>query len=159
MRTGVFGGTFNPVHNGHIRLAQTYIAALRLDRLLVIPTHLPPHKTADTLERLNCMYPADELYLIMGSDMFVTLTEWYRWKRIFELAVICVGAREPNLRPELERYRKHLEALGAQCRIVDLEPVLVSSTEVRDRVCEGREIRSLVPDAVAAYIEQNKLYL
>ena len=38
MRTGIFGGTFNPVHSGHVLLAQTYIAALSLERMLVIPT-------------------------------------------------------------------------------------------------------------------------
>ncbi|MEM1483931.1 nicotinate (nicotinamide) nucleotide adenylyltransferase [Oscillospiraceae bacterium PP1C4] len=197
MRTGVFGGTFNPVHNGHIKLAQTYLCALQLDRLLVIPTHVPPHKTnaqlidgayrlemcrlafadtpvcqvsdievnrsyksytVDTLEQLKLQSPQDELYLIMGSDMFETLTEWYRWERIIELAVICAGAREPNLREKLELHLTKLEALGARCKLVELEPVVVSSTEVRERVRSGQEIRSLVPAAVADYIAQNKLY-
>ena len=121
MRTGVFGGTFNPVHNGHIHLARTYFDALRLDRMLVIPTCLPPHKpgeqladgadrlamcrlafdglpgfeasdielrrgqksyTVDTLEQLAKEYPDDGFYLIMGSDMFLTLTGWREWRHL-----------------------------------------------------------------------------
>ena len=46
MRIGIFGGAFNPVHNGHINLAKSYIESLSLDKLLVIPTANPPHKTA-----------------------------------------------------------------------------------------------------------------
>lgn len=49
MRIGVFGGTFNPVHSGHVRLANEFKAFLSLDRILVIPTCLPPHKTSDAL--------------------------------------------------------------------------------------------------------------
>lgn len=44
MRVGIFGGTFNPVHNGHISLMKQLVAALSLDELLVIPTAMPPHK-------------------------------------------------------------------------------------------------------------------
>lgn len=49
MRIGVFGGTFNPVHNGHVRLAWEFKTLLNLDRVLVIPTCLPPHKSSGLL--------------------------------------------------------------------------------------------------------------
>ncbi len=45
MRLGVFGGAFNPVHNGHVNLARRFIEILSLDRLLVIPTANPPHRS------------------------------------------------------------------------------------------------------------------
>ena len=48
-RIGIFGGTFNPVHSGHLLLARHYLDALKLDRLLVIPTGTPPHKDAPEL--------------------------------------------------------------------------------------------------------------
>lgn len=72
MRTGVFGGTFNPVHNGHIHLARTYFDALRLDRMLVIPTCLPPHKPgeqlADGADRLAmCRLAFDGLPRLRGE--------------------------------------------------------------------------------------------
>lgn len=48
-RIGIFGGTFNPIHLGHLRLAQNYCRYLELDELLVIPTQQPPHKAAPDL--------------------------------------------------------------------------------------------------------------
>lgn len=197
MRTGIFGGTFNPVHNGHIHLARTYFDALRLDRMLVIPTHLPPHKagealaggedrlamcrrafedlpgftasdielrrgeksyTVDTLEQLAKEYPDDQFYLIMGSDMFLTLTEWRDWRRICELAVICAGARDPALCGKLAERRKMLEARGVRCELVELDPLPISSTLVRERVREKKPLGGLVPPAVAAYIDTHGLY-
>ena len=44
MRTGIFGGSFDPVHAEHVRLAESAVKSLRLDRLLVMPAHTPPHK-------------------------------------------------------------------------------------------------------------------
>ena len=45
-KIGIFGGTFNPVHNGHVLLARHYVQALGLQKLLVIPAKTPPHKLA-----------------------------------------------------------------------------------------------------------------
>ena len=47
MKTGIFGGAFNPVHTGHIRLAENYLSALKLDRIIFIPTSVAPHKSSD----------------------------------------------------------------------------------------------------------------
>ena len=49
MKTGLFGGTFNPVHNGHVNLVKNFKEELKLDRVLVIPTAVPPHKEAECL--------------------------------------------------------------------------------------------------------------
>lgn len=49
MKIGIFGGAFNPVHIGHIQLAQNYLKLLNLDKLLLVPTAVPPHKTAENL--------------------------------------------------------------------------------------------------------------
>jgi len=58
-KIGIYGGSFNPVHNGHVNLAQNYIKFLELDLLLLIPTKNPPHKTGDNLasgeDRLNML--------------------------------------------------------------------------------------------------------
>ena len=60
MRTGLFGGTFNPVHNGHIAAMKAFCEAAKLDRLIIMPTGTPPHKRferevsdADRLEMLK----------------------------------------------------------------------------------------------------------
>lgn len=46
-RTGIFGGTFSPPHRGHIRAAAAFVSEMKLDRLLVIPACIPPHKSID----------------------------------------------------------------------------------------------------------------
>lgn len=57
MKIGIFGGAFNPIHNGHLALAKSYSDSLKLDKILFIPTAVPPHKTSQYLvsaeERLN----------------------------------------------------------------------------------------------------------
>lgn len=69
MKIGIFGGAFNPVHNGHLRLANAYLKALSLDKILFIPTSVPPHKTSQYLapakDRLNMLSLA-----IKGNDQF-----------------------------------------------------------------------------------------
>lgn len=197
MKLGVYGGTFNPVHCGHVRLARRYMEAAALDRLLVVPTRIPPHKaapdliggearmemcrlafeglpgyevsdlelrrpdksyTVDTLEQLRLAYPEDALCLLMGSDMFLTVTEWRGWERILRLATLCVGARESDLDGRLEAEKQRLEALGASCDIVRLEPMVVSSTEIRRRVAAGEPVTGLVPKRVEEYIAGHGLY-
>ena len=49
MKTGVYGGTFNPIHNGHLHIVEEFRRGLGLDRVLLIPAHVPPHKTAPDL--------------------------------------------------------------------------------------------------------------
>lgn len=198
MRTGIYGGTFNPVHNGHVKLAKAYVSALNLDRLLVIPANIPPHKTSsglidgkhrlamcklafsnqsvftvcdlelkresksftvDTLEQLNQLYPDDRFYLIMGSDMFCSLTHWHQWQKIIQLAVICAGARHSNFTDHnLLEQRQKLESLGANCELVEFEPLAISSTMIRQQIQTHKSIDKLVAPAVAEYIDKYKLY-
>lgn len=47
-RVGIFGGTFNPPHNGHVRSAEAFLEQMRLDRLIIIPAYIPPHKVYDS---------------------------------------------------------------------------------------------------------------
>lgn len=197
MKLGVYGGTFNPVHSGHVRLARRYMEAARLDRLLVIPAREPPHKdapdliagedrmemcrlafgplagcsvsdlelrrpgksyTVDTLEQLRTAYPAERLCLLMGGDMFLTVTQWKGWQRIFALAELCVGARDCDQTGRLEAEKRRLEGLGARCELVRLDPMVVSSTQVRERAARGESIAGLVPAEVEAYIAEHRLY-
>ncbi|MDD4759412.1 MAG: nicotinate (nicotinamide) nucleotide adenylyltransferase [Bacteroidaceae bacterium] len=198
MRTGIFGGTFNPVHNGHVKLAEAYVSALHLDRLLIIPTNIPPHKTntglvdgmhrlamcklaffnhpqievcdlelkrecksytVDTLEQLTQLYPNDQFYLIMGSDMFCSLTDWYCWQRIIQLAVICAGARQSNMTDlNMHEQCRKLETLGANCELVDFDPLPISSTMIREQIRKKEPIDGLIAPAVADYIQKHHLY-
>lgn len=134
MKIGIYGGTFNPPHLGHMAAAQAAVAALGLDMLLLIPAAIPPHKalpsgtppqeerlamvekwadvmgghvevsaleleregksyTSDTLRSIRQTYPDAELWLLMGTDMFLTLHLWHEPEVILSLAGICAFGR------------------------------------------------------------------
>ena len=198
MKTGIYGGTFNPPHIGHVKAADAAIAALGLDRLLVLPTGEPPHKdmpqgsptpdqrlemtrlafdgldraevcdlelrregpsyTCDTVRALRERYPEDELFLIMGTDMFSTLDHWYNAGYILEEVCPAVLAREEDDMPEILAKAEHFRReLSEETVVIRTSVIEVSSTAVRQAVRE-RGGRELVPSAVYAYIIKNRLY-
>ena len=204
MRIGVYGGAFNPPHLGHITAARAVSGLLKLDKLLVIPTGHPPHKTlppggptpeqrlemtrlameqaglkdrievldleirregnsytADTLARLKEQYPEDELWLLMGADMFLTLQSWRQPERILSLAGIAAfGRTEADTGELFDLQRDYLYRMYPQARLFTLSipgVVDVSSTELRDRLAKG-EGGALLAPAVYGYILRKKLY-
>ena len=200
MRIGIYGGTFNPIHTGHVRLAQSCLDALSLDKILVIPANIPPHKrakqllpgdarmelcrlacgndprlevtdielrregssyTVDTLRELKALYPGAQLFLIVGSDMFLTLETWKESSEIFRLCTICTGAREEGEERTLQEKQQMLESLGASCIVMQLPVFDISSTEIRRVVGLGADQRMLerwIPSAVAAKILEKGYY-
>ena len=152
MKIAMFGGSFNPIHNGHIMLANAFQKELSLDKVLIIPTYIPPHKQRDysvspqqklemcrlavkdmpfaevsdieikrqgasytymTLQELRKIYPHDELYLITGADMFMTIHQWKNPEIIFALATICGVPRNDDDISDLEKQAEFLHTLGA----------------------------------------------
>ncbi len=204
MKIGVYGGAFNPPHLGHITAAKAVFGLLQLDKLLVIPTGNPPHKTlpagspgperrlemtrlameqaglgekaevldlelrregnsytADTLARLKEQYPEDELWLLMGADMFLTLQAWHEPGRIFSLAgVAAFGRTDADTEDLFSVQRDYLCRTYPQARIFTLSipgVVDVSSTELRQRLAKGEGGNLLAP-AVYGYILREGLY-
>lgn len=204
MKIGVYGGAFNPPHLGHITAARAVFELLKLDKLLIIPTGHPPHKTlppggptpeqrlelcrlaaeqtglgdrievsdlelrregnsytSDTLERLKEQYPEDELWLLMGTDMFLTLQTWHEPGRILSLAgVAAFGRTEEDTEELFAVQRDYLYRTWPQARIFTLSipgVVDVSSTELREKLAKGKGGTLLAP-AVYGYILREKLY-
>ena len=199
MRLGIYGGTFSPIHMGHVRAAEAFLEAMALDRLLVIPTAVPPHKAevagADAAARLTMarlafadsdarlavsdyeirregksytVYtlehftaPDTTLYLLVGTDMFLTLAKWFRAEDIFRLADIVLMRRETDagltglLSETAADYRARF---GARIHEIDEPPLVISSTELRERLRAGLPTGGMLPDAVAEYIAKNNLY-
>jgi nicotinate-nucleotide adenylyltransferase len=200
-KLGVLGGSFNPVHLGHLVLAETAREALGLERVLFIPAKLPPHKRAaalaagadrlamvrlavagnpalavsdielrrpgvsysvDTIRALReKLGPGPEIYFLIGMD---TVAELTGWREIAALARLCKfvplsrpGIAGPNA-TALERAIGKLPARAILQRAVAMPVIGISSSDVRRRVAQGRTIRYLVPDAVAAYIRRKRLY-
>jgi nicotinate-nucleotide adenylyltransferase len=194
---GILGGTFNPPHLAHMVCASEARAQLRLERVMLVPTGVPPHKpmedepgpmhrlemcrlaagehrdwlevspievgrdgpsyTVDTLREINARDPGDELTFIVGGDMAWSLPSWREPEAILELASVAVAERAGARREEV---RARLAGMAGAHRIsyIDVPRLDISSSALRRRVREGRPIDYLVPDAVAQYIEQRRLY-
>ena len=201
MKIGVYGGSFNPPHLGHVKAALACREELGLDRVLVIPASVPPHKalangsasaqerlrltrlafsdlpgfevldlelrregksyTADTLRELKAQYPKDDLFLMMGTDMFLSFQDWYRPAEIAACArLVCFSrydADEKN-RAALEKQALALEqAFGQKPVLLQNDCFDISSTEVRRLVFFGIA-GPYLPEAVLLEIEALGLY-
>ena len=185
MKTGVFGGTFNPVHKGHIMLAEYCMDSVGLDRIIMIPTAVPPHKISKNLasenDRLNMCELACkgkknfsvsdieikrqgksytyETVTIMGADMFLTLDRWKNPKIIFKKSSIITIPRDDENKYELEKFYKNvLKPMGADAVILPNPVISVSSTFIRDNLDEFDLISGMLDKSVYDYIIKNNLY-
>ena len=204
MKIGIYGGTFNPPHLGHITAARAVFELLKLDRLLMVPDGQPPHKdlppgspppeqrlaltrlaadetglgdrvevldmelrqpgksyTAATLTRLRALYPEDELWLLMGADMFLTLHRWREPETVLSLAGIAAfGRTEADTEELFAAQRDYLYKTYPQARLFTLTVpgvVDVSSTDLREKLARG-EGGSLLAPAVYGQILREGLY-
>lgn len=95
MKTGIFGGAFNPVHNGHLALAEQYKKALSLDRIIFIPTANPPHKSSDGL--IDGKHRINMLELCVGENELVSDIEFMRDGKSYTYLTICeLKEKYPN---------------------------------------------------------------
>ena len=202
MKIGIYGGSFNPPHLGHMAAVKAAVKTLGLDRLLIVPAGMPPHKTmpqgtptpeqrlamaeimtdqlrlpdaacwdveirregksytVDTLKEAKCRWPAAELWLLMGTDMFLSLQSWYQPEEIMRLAGICAFSRAgEDTETQFEAQKKFLtESYGAKVVTMSIpELVEISSTEIRERMGRG-EGAEYLHEAVYGYILREKLY-
>lgn len=198
---GIYGGTFSPPHLGHKRAAETFLETMKPDKLLVIPTFLPPHKeisAADApehrlamcrlcfeglprtevsdmeIKRTGKSYTFDtvsaltkenrEIFFLCGTDMLLTLDEWYRAPELFTLCTFVLERREQNRALDYsvsEKIAFYKKEYGARIVEIDIEPIELSSTDVRNaaRKHASREkLVSMVPTPVARYIDEHGLY-
>ena len=113
--------------------------------------------TVDTLKVLHDLEPEHELIFIVGGDMAQSLPSWREPEAVLGLARLAVAEREGVRREDIAR---RLDALHSGDRVVffDMPRIDISSSAIRRRVAEGRPIRYLVPDRVAAAIAERGLY-
>lgn len=185
MKLGVFGGSFNPIHHGHLVLAETARDQLQLDRVLFIPAHMPPHKpSADLLPALTRLAMVKlairdhagfitsdiELHRSGPSYTIDTVKLLQAQAPEAELALI-VGADMLGVEwrgwSELKRRctiaaakRPGTRGLKADKAIawLDMPQVDIASSDIRRRIRDGRSIRYLVPGAVERFIRSHHLY-
>ena len=104
------------------------------------------------------LYPDDEFYLIIGSDQYLAFNTWYNPDGILKLATVCTMAREQGDLEKLYAYKAEHENMKNSI-IAEFDIFEASSTDIRNRVKEGRSITGLVPEAVENYIKERGFYV
>lgn len=141
------------------RLQMARLAFGAMDRVVVDPREtlrIGPSYTVDTLAELRGEMPQAQLFLIIGQDQAAALPTWHRWREIAEFATICVAARAG-----FARARGTFDALDlghAPVQTIELPPMDVSATDIRERLANRQTIVPLVIEAVARYIAHHHLY-
>ena len=193
---GVLGGTFDPIHFGHLAIAEAARQELGCERILFVPARMPPHRpdrpiaaagdrvamvelaiaanpsfelSRLELDRDGPSYTVDtmraiaattaEPWFILSAEAFADFLDWHQPSRILEVSRLAVLPRDGHAPPDLDSIRA---ALGAEAveriAVIDGPRIRLSATEIRRRAARGRSVRYLVPDAVATYIEDHRLY-
>ena len=115
--------------------------------------------TVDTLRELRTKNPTDELWFIMGTDMFLTIEKWREPEEIMRLANIAVVSRNDADRESLSKHAEYIrEKYGATARVMKTAALEISSTEIRNAIKCGNQSEYL-PRSVYEYIKQNNLYI
>ena len=189
-RIGLFGGTFDPPHVGHLVTAVNVRHALALDVVLLMVANVPwqkegvraitpaddrlamveaavaevpglsagdleirrggPSYTADTLRALRAAEPEAELFTIVGDDAAASIATWQRWDDVVELSTMVVVDR-PGSRAVLSDDVDWVH--------VEVPHLEVSSTDLRERVSDGRPLEFLVTEPVLRIIRDRGLYV
>ena len=198
VKIGIYGGTFNPPHTGHLHAAKQAVQILGLDKLLLIPDRIAPHKEIPagspvpqqrlemlriaaageekmevsdielkregasysylTVEALREIYPDAELFLLMGTDMFLSFDTWKNPERITRNATLAVMYRgEKGERAAIDAQKQRFEAEGAKIELVQNQILPISSTQLR-RLIAFRCAGEFLPSGVENYIRENGLY-
>ena len=188
-RVGVFGGTFDPIHRGHVQVAEAVSAALGLDRMLVVVANEPwqkqdrpvtpaedryamvvaaladrpgleasrieldrggPSYTVDTVRDLLAAEPDVEVVVVVGADVAASLDTWRDHEVLRDLVSLAVVDRPgtPVVDPPP----------GWRFTHVPVDPVDVSSTELRALLETGAPVDELVPEAVIRCVSDRGLY-
>jgi len=114
--------------------------------------------SVDTLRGLHARQPEHELTFIVGGDMAHSFPSWREPEAVLELASLGVAERSGVARDDIVERLSPLRGAPERVRFFDMPRLDVSSSMIRRRVAEGRPIRYLVPDRVAAHIAEHGLY-
>lgn len=190
MYVGLYFGSFNPVHNGHIQIAKEVLRQAPFDEVWFVVSPQNPLKSADvlapdehrlsmlklaigstnlpikvsdvemslpvpsytyrTLEVLAERYPSHRFGLIMGSDNLAVIERWRSYEQLLRRYPIFFYPRKGD----------SSEALASRYGAfrIDADLLDISSTTIRQRIAEQLPIDGMVPDTVAQYIAEHKLY-
>ncbi|HEY8722407.1 MAG TPA: nicotinate-nicotinamide nucleotide adenylyltransferase [Gaiellaceae bacterium] len=181
---GLYGGSFDPPHRGHVELARRAKEELGLGPLLVLVSSAPGHKHVDTpadvrLRLAQAAFPDDEVVLdefprtidllrahpewsdpvfLIGADQFRSFLAWKEPDEVLRYARLAVATRPGFPHEELEPVLSQL-AHPERVLFFEIDPTPVASRELRERLAGGEEAGPEVPSAVGDLIRSEGLYL
>ncbi len=187
MRIGILGGTFDPIHIGHLILAEDSYRFLKLDRLIFVPAFKPPHKLdfkvipanhrikmVKLAIKNNPHFEASDIEIKRkGRSYSVETLKFFRKRYKNDKLFFIVGSdslNELKTWKDLDRIFKlsrfviaerpnfKILRVPKQASKIKITGIDISSTEIRRRVKDGKSIRYLVPEGVREYIYKHKLY-
>ena len=198
MRVGIFGGTFNPPHTGHVKAAQEAAHQLELDLMVIVPVGVPPHKTltsdtpsadvrlfmthnafnkmpktivsnieinnqgpsytVETVSVIKQIYPDADLYLLLGTDMFLSMETWKDFKTLLEMVKLAVFSRNSNDFKKNADHSAHIyKQYGFHTKTVMNSIIPISSSGLRDMLPKRSGV-GYIKDTNYAYIIKHRLY-
>ncbi len=183
MTLGLYGGSFDPPHLGHVELARRARQVLGLERLLVLVSEDPGHKHVDTpaeirLRLARAAFPDDDVRLdttprtvdllrahpewddpvfLIGADQFLDLPAWKEPTEVLRLTRLAVATRPGFPEEQLETVLAQLDE-PERVSFFEIEPLPYSSRELRARLEAGEDVSAELPSAVAALIRDEGLY-
>jgi len=194
-KLGVMGGTFDPIHYGHLVTAEEALQQFDLDEIVFVPTGRPwmkehgevspaedrylmtviatasnprfrvsrmevdrdgPTYTVDTLRRLKDEAgDAVDLFFVTGADAVLEIFQWKEPQDLFDLAHF-IAATRPGY--DIASFEAHAPERHPGVTVMNIPALAISSTDIRERVQQGRPIRYLVPEGVNSYVQKAGLY-
>jgi len=188
LRLGIMGGTFDPIHYGHLAAAEEAKHCFGLEKVLFLPCGRPPHKKDyqvtdpehrfemtrlaiednPEIDRPGASYTIDTVSELKrqypGAALyFITgadaILEILTWKEPQRLARICELIAASRPGYDLAKFQQEVgKDFAPRVHLLNVPGVNISSTEIRRRASEGTPIRYLLPEGVRAYIERARLY-
>jgi len=188
-RIGIIGGTFDPVHNGHLYLARKMLSILHLDKIFFVPSYLPPHKKDIKIiparHRLNMVklairnnkrFEVSNIEIKRKGTSYSVITLKY-FRRIYGPRAEIFFIAGSDLLSELHKW-KDLKKIFELCRFVVVErpgfkikktfknliikridAMDISATQIRRMLKKGEDVKGLLPPEVIRYINRHHLYV